>query len=80
MCPRVLEALLFLEENRRFWDKAMVMEAMETQLGDMKRRSSWILIELAIWWSTDSICLLDSDVNLFVTEKDSRFIRKIGVD
>ena len=31
MCPHLLEALLFLKKNRRFWDKAMVMEAMETR-------------------------------------------------
>ena len=30
MHPQLLEALLFLKENRRFWDKAMVMEAMNT--------------------------------------------------
>ena len=30
MHPCLLKALLFLKENRRFWGKAMVMEAMET--------------------------------------------------
>ena len=30
MHPRMLETLLYLKENRRLWDKAMVMEAMAT--------------------------------------------------
>ena len=30
MCPRLLDALLFLKGNRRFWDNAMAMDAMET--------------------------------------------------
>ena len=46
----------------------------------MKRRSSWIWIELTIWWSTDSICLSNPDINLSVPEKDSRFIEMTGVD
>ena len=28
MHPQLLEALLFLKENKRFWDKATVLDAM----------------------------------------------------